>query len=113
MAASRAIGPKLRFNISKSCRFVLEMCLGENGLRHRNTPMACTLDVAEGYVKCNIPKLGHPDQNQAIRGTGQYPCSIRKQVRRDGKCAGLQNSRPTCLDAAHGTNRQKTCRADG
>jgi hypothetical protein len=70
--ASRTIGPKLRFDVSERCGFVLEMSGGKNRLGHWKSPMAKTLDHGVRYVKCNVSprKQGRKRNN---RGGGWGP----------------------------------------
>src|SRR6202042_3665390 len=58
MRANRAFWPQVSLDIGESRVFVVKVGLGENGLGHRKSPMASTLYVWIGVVKCNVAQGG-------------------------------------------------------
>ena len=54
MGANRTFRPKMGFDVGKSGLFVVEMRGGKTGLAMTKSPMAATLSIGCGVVKCNV-----------------------------------------------------------
>ena len=56
MRADWTFRPQMGLDIGKSGFLIVKVRGGQNGIGHRKSPMASTLYLAYGTVKCNVAK---------------------------------------------------------